>query len=77
MRREIVVMVAIGAVIGWVLGYYSGVTWASLVVLVCLMLSSGFIYGLLVKRGQRKVESKKEQMENLRKLNEKTKLEEK
>lgn len=70
MRHEIVVMVAIGAVIGWVLGYYSGVTWASLVVLICLMLSSGFIYGLLARRGQRKVE-------HLRKLSEKSKLEEK
>ena len=50
-KKHLVAMISVGLVFGWVLGYYAGTTWLSVVVLLCLVFASAFLLQFLESRG--------------------------
>lgn len=58
-NRFLVSMVTIGVVVGWVMGYYAGVTWWSVLVLFCVVFASAFTLKLVEVRKTRTTNPKK------------------
>jgi len=57
-RKYLVGIVTIGAVVGWILGYYAGrmapgIAWVGLLVLVCVVFAFAFLLKYLESRNIR------------------------